>query len=139
MGIVKPRIEVSKKTLTQIEKKVEIAFEKNDMRLYKKANVILGVFQGAKYANIAEQFRICKDTIRLWMNDFYLRQMESFTYKKPVGRNARLNADQIKKLKKIIDEGPEEYGLMTGVWSAVIIKQVIAYEFGVLYSVQYLS
>ena len=137
--MMKPRIEVSKKTLTQISKKVELAFDENDMRLFKKANVVLGVFQGIKYANLAEQFRICKDTIRLWMNDFYLRQMESFIYKKPDGRNVRLNNDQIRNLKKIIDAGPEEYGFITGVWSTIIIKQVIFNEFNVLYSVQYLS
>ena len=139
MGSMRPRISISKKTLNAINKKVCYSLDVGCMRIYKKSQALLMIFDEIKYEIIAAKLRISKDTIRCWLNDFILRGMKCFIYKTSLGRPSKLTKSQKKELKEVITDSPEATGYNSRCWGSLMIQHYIEKHYEVLYSTKYLA
>src|SRR5579863_2638248 len=73
------------------------------------------------------------NSITRWVMAYGKKGIEGLRPKKAPGRRPRLSADQEHRLAKVIENGPEAFGLDTGVWSGPIIRDVIERRFKVMH------
>jgi transposase len=111
-----------------------------DLRLFKRIQAILAVFDGNSYSVIAALLQVSEESIRLWVNAVLLRGVECLKPNKgPVGRPPKLTKTQRKELDKLITEGPTKAGFSGACWRSPMIQTLIFERFGVSYSGHYIS
>jgi len=76
------------------------------------------------------------NSVTRWVMTYKSKGIEGLRPKNGGGRPSRLDADQEHRLSKIIENGPDAFGLDTGVWSGPMIRDVIEKRFKVRYSVE---
>jgi transposase len=74
-------------------------------------------------------------SIKGWIRRVKKEGISGLLDKKYPGARPKLESAQKDKLVQIVEQGPEIYGLDTGVWTGPLIKEVILKEFGVTYHV----
>ena len=84
----------------------------------------------------AEILEVDTNSVTRWVMTYVKKGVEGLRPKKAPGRKPLLNADQEHRLSKIIENGPEAYGLDTGIWSGPIIRDLIERRFKIRYSVE---
>lgn len=84
----------------------------------------------------AEILEVDTNSVTRWVMAYERGGIEALRPKKAPGRRSFLNADQEHRLSKIIENGPEAFGLDTGVWTGPIIRDVIERRFKIKYSVE---
>ena len=129
-------LRISDRTRSEIYRVMTDAQDDNDLALYQRCKAIclideehLQQKQVAKYCGSNTR------TVRSWVKKFMEEGITALVGKPHPGPIPRLNQAQLLSLKDIVRKGPEEYGLETGVWTALMIRGIIKAEFGVLYDV----
>lgn len=87
-------------------------------------------------AAAAEILEVDPNSVTRWVMTYVEKGIEGLRPKKVPGRKPLLNPDQEHRLSKIIENGPEAFGLDTGVWTGPIIRDVIERRFKIKYSVE---
>lgn len=82
---------------------------------------------------IADMLKVNRTTIPLWIKNWNEHGEEGLLEGIRSGRPSALNEKQLESIRDIIESGPVAYGLNTGIWTSVLIRQIIADEFGVNY------
>lgn len=85
---------------------------------------------------VAKILGVDPNSITRWVMAFVDKGIEGLRPKKYPGRKPLLSPDQEHRLSKIIENGPEAFGLDTGVWTGPIIRDVIERRFKIKYSVE---
>lgn len=83
----------------------------------------------AKFCGVTDR------VVRNWFKSFKSQGTEGLIEKVKPGPNPRLSIPQMEILKQIVKNGPEKYGIESGVWTANMIGSVIKKEFAVKYDV----
>ncbi len=113
------------------------AQKEGDERFSRKLRAIILVgkdhYTQAAAAKILE---VDTNSVTRWVMTYVDRGIEALRPKKAPGRKPFLSPDQEHRMSKIIENGPEAFGLDTGVWSGPIIRDVIERRFKVKYSVE---
>lgn len=84
----------------------------------------------------AKIFEVTASCITGWVMKYTQGGIDALRPGKAPGAKARLTDAQKQRLSKMIESGPEECGLDTGVWTGPIVRDLIAQRFGVSYSVE---
>jgi transposase len=124
------RITLSSKLKKDLVRAHDQACIRGDIRVVKRAAALLAVAHGETYQTISETLRVDRESIRLWVNAFLLKKLDSLKYKKSPGRPPKLTKSQRDTLAQFIEDGPEQAG-----FPGAFIQE----KFGVFYSVHYLS
>ena len=103
------------------------------MRVAKRFESILLNNDGYTSSEIAKTLKVSSSQVSLWLKTYEEQGVEGLYEGKRSGRPCRLTDIQKLLLCDIIDSGPVAYGLLTGVWTSPIIRDVIRNEFGVSY------
>jgi transposase len=83
-------------------------------------------------------FGLGEQTVRDYRNHFLWQGIASLVYQRPPGRPSKLTKTQRKELAGWLESGPQAAGYTSGCWSAVMIQDLIARRFGVLYHPHYI-
>ena len=105
----------------------------------KRILAVLAVSDETPYSVIAATLKVSKEAIRLWVNTFLLKGLESLKSKKPSGRPPKLTKTQKNELESLIIEGPTKAGFPGACWRSPMIQALIYERFGVQYNVFYIS
>lgn len=76
------------------------------------------------------------NSVTRWVMAYQRKGIEGLRPKNGGGRPSRLSADQDHRLSKIIQNGPDAFGLDTGVWTGPLVRDVIEKRFKIRYSVE---
>jgi transposase len=83
---------------------------------------------------VGRALEVTPNCITRWVMTYRRAGVEGLRPRQAPGAERRLGDEQRKKLRKIIEAGPEAAGLDTGVWAAPSVAQLIKRRFGVQYS-----
>lgn len=129
-------LQISERSRSDLYSAMTDAKENNDLGLYQKCKAICLIGEEHLPQNKVAHYVDAKPrTVRSWVKKFMKEGIAALVGKPHPGATPRLNQDQLLTLKSIVQKGPEEYGLETGVWTAMLIREVIKGEFDVIYDI----
>lgn len=111
----------------------------NEIKSYRR-NLVKKLFdQGKTYEEISHLTDYSESWIRQ-LHKAYKKDVTLVTQlTKPGGSRCRLSKEDIKKLRAVLDQGSESYGLEGSFWDRKRVKYVIEQEFGVIYDIEHIS
>ena len=116
-----------------LEQECKMARSNDKSDLFVKTSCILRVSEGHLQKQVAVMFGVPLRTLEWWIEQYRTSGVHGMAKGPYPGKRSRQIPDQQKELAKIIEAGPEEAGLETGVWTAAIVKSLIKTRFGVSY------
>jgi transposase len=133
------RIYVSKKEYRELLNRLQLAYVKGQVRLIRRIQSLLYLFDGKTIAEVAELLSLAEQTVRNYLSSFILKRLDSLKYKQPTGRRPKLTKTQRKELYTLVEAGPEAAGYDFGCWTTAIIQDLIYQRYGVSFSVHYMA
>lgn len=118
------------KKLLRLKKEAEIAGE---YRVAKRIHAMILNSDGKTSGEISNILKSPRSCIALWLANYEKYGYESLLEGYREGRPPCLMDKQKISLSDIVDSGPTAYGWMSGVWTAIMIAQVIKNEFAIEY------
>lgn len=118
------------KKLTRLKREAE---QDGEYRVAKRLHATVLNGQGQTSGEIALLLQSPRSRVSEWLANYETHGVTGLLEGHRTGRPCSLNLNQKEILTGIIDSGPVAYGFTSGVWTAVMIAQVIADEFGVAY------
>ena len=106
---------------------------KFDRRL--RAILLVGVDHYTQEA-AAAILEVDPNSITRWVMAYVAKGIDGLRLKKKEGRKPRLTERQMWLLGRWIEQGPEEFGLDTGLWTGPIVRDVIERKFHITFSVE---
>lgn len=128
-----------RQTVKTLNDHLHAAFRLGNLALIKRISALLMLADQHPIATIVERLSVGRSTIYTWLHAFVLDRFASLQLRKPTGRPAKLTPSQKQRLVALIAAGPEAAGYTTGCWHSALIQALLLREFGVLYSVHYVS
>jgi transposase len=89
--------------------------------------------EGYTTGDIGTVLKVNRTTVSPWINNWNSFREEGLLEGYRSGRKRKLDLKDQEKLGDILESGPLAYGLDTGVWTSVLIADVIEEEFNVHY------
>lgn len=131
----------SKPLTEKLRTVLQVAYQANDLRLYRIVQALLWLGEGRGIGEIAPLLNVSQRTVYNWLKAFLsggLSWLQKSRYRGR-GRKAKLSKAQRKALYELIVSGPEQNGFECGVWNTAMINELIWRHFGVSYNPRYLS
>ncbi len=128
-----------RQTVKTLNQHLHAAFRAGNLPLIKRISALLMLADKHPIATIIERLGVGRSTVYAWLHAFVLDRFASLHVRKPSGRPAKLTRSQKQRLCDLIAAGPEASGYLTGCWHSALIQALILREFGVLYTVHYVS
>jgi transposase len=133
------RIQFSTATVKALVEHLQAGFDQADCRVIKRVSVLLAVARQEALETISATFQVGSSTIYDWLHSFIASGMRSLSYQRPPGRPAKLTKTQKSRLREVLLAGSEAAGFVTACWTSRLVQAVIEREFGVRYSVHYVT
>jgi transposase len=111
-----------------------IARKNKNQEVDLKLTALLMVADGMIQSEVSRMLDVPLRTLEWWIQQYRNRGMQGLVKGPYPGKSPKLSGDQLDELAALIETGPEDLGLDTGVWSAPILAQTIKTRFGVSYS-----
>jgi transposase len=132
------RIQPSRATVKDLQKRLQLAYRRDDVRLVRRITVLLDLLVShVPVAVLCERWSLSPACVYAWQKAFLLRGLDSLVYNHGGGRQPKLTPRQKQRLVELIDAGPLVVGCETACWNSVLIRVLIWREFGVLYNRHY--
>lgn len=119
------------KKLLRLRKEAEI---EGEYRVAKRIHATLLSSDGKTSGEISNILKSPRSCVALWLADYEKYGYESLLEGYRKGRPPYLTDKNKIILSDIVDSGPIAYGFSTGVWTAILIAQVIKNEFSIAYT-----
>ena len=131
------KIRFTQATMTVLMEALHRAYAAGNLRAVKRISALLDVAKDEAIKDIAEKYNVARQTVHRWRVEFLLEGPDSLKYEKPSGRRPRLTKTQKRRLKEVVEAGPQAAGFQTACWTSLLIQIMIYREFKVLYSRHY--
>src|SRR5438105_9213123 len=132
------RIQLSRATVNDLHKRLQHAYQRDDVRLVRRLTVLLDLLvQQVPMAVLCERWGLSLSCLYNWQKAVLRPGLDSLVYNHGGGRRPKLAPKQKRRLVELIDAGPLVVGCETACWTSVLIRVLIWREFGVLYNCQY--
>src|SRR5499427_3789479 len=132
------RIQLSRTTVKELHRRLQHAYQRDDVRLVRRITVLLDLLvHQVPVEVLSERWHLSISCLYQWRQAFLLRGMDSLVYHHSGGRRPKLTPRQRKRLVELVEAGPLVVGCETACWTSVLIRVLIWREFGVLYNCQY--
>lgn len=128
------RLLVSNQMKEALLKCLQQAYARGHLRLTKRIHALLFILDGKPVAEVARILDSSKQSVYNYLKAFLLKKLESLKYTHLPGCPRKLTKTQRKKLRKLIDDGPEVAGYDCGCWSTGLIQDLILRGFKVAYT-----
>ena len=113
----------------------ELLKSKEDYKTAVRLISMLPLSKGESSRKAQELLLLSHNQILIWAKRFNEFGIEGLRDKSKPGRKSKIQPEQLVLLKRVVlDASPEEYGYNTAVWTAPMLVEVIAKEFGIRYS-----
>jgi len=133
------RLTLNNRTRQALLERLHQAYQSGNLRLIRRIHCSLYLADGKTVVEVARLLNVGEQTVYDYVQAFLLLGLHSLNYKRPSGRPSRLTKTQRHELGKLIDAGPEKAGYDEGCWTAVLVQDLIAKRFGVVYHPQYVA
>ena len=112
-----------------------LAKKRKDLEARVRLRAVLLVHEGKTLEQVGQILEVARSTVQRWIERYRRRGVTGLLLRGPYrGKKPRLSLDQKRELAMIIREGPENSGLDTGVWTALIIADLLNQRFRITYS-----
>jgi transposase len=111
----------------------------NSFKLYRRRLLQKLFDAGESDTEIAHLTEYSESWIRTLRTKYEKEGINLLELHKPGGSVCRLNAAQLSRLRLILDEGAESYGLEGAFWDRKRVKYVIEQEFSIHYDIEHIS
>ncbi|OGT63493.1 MAG: hypothetical protein A3E85_04555 [Gammaproteobacteria bacterium RIFCSPHIGHO2_12_FULL_45_12] len=106
-------------------------------RVAKRLHAILLNHEGNTSGDISHLLDTPRSCVTQWLINYEQYSYDGLLEGYRSGRPAGLTETQKKELSDIVESGPIAYGFLSGIWTAVMIGQVIQNEFNVEYNARH--
>ena len=127
-------LNIHHKTIKKLERLKKESEKKGDYRMATRIHAILLNAEGYKSGKIAKILKKSLGQVSRWIKSYEKYDLKKLIEKKRPGRPSLLSKRQSNRLSKIIAKGPNAYGYNTGVWTSILITEVIKKEFKIDYN-----
>lgn len=132
-------LNLSRKISKELQDKLEKARQIGNVNRYQKINAIFAFAAGYEVSAIADILSVGVSTVYEWIKAFLSKGVKGLQEKFSPGRPPKLTKTQRKRLAKLIEDGPESCGFISSCWRSPMLQELILKEFGVFFSVNYIS
>lgn len=109
--------------------------ESGDLRYAKRLRgILLAGQEKLTLQSVAKVLGVTPQCVRLWVKAFRLFGIAGLRTHKAPGAKRRLSDNQLRRLRRMIIDGPEVCGFDTGVWDGALVRELILKRFRVSYS-----
>jgi len=122
------------KKLLSMKKEAE---QDGQYRVAKRIHATILNHEGNTSGEIARTLKSPRSCVFEWLSNYLKYGEESFLEGYRSGRPCQLSNKQKQTLSDIVESGPVSYGYLSGVWTAVMIREVIHNEFNVEYEARH--
>lgn len=119
--------------------RLEVVRKKGDLKESNRICAILALANGATVEEAGSLLSVTAGAIYKWIRKYLTDGINGIFNRKSPGRPAKLTKSQIKKLSKMIEDGPEKCGFESACWRTPMIQELVLSKFGIFYSAHYLS
>lgn len=126
-------IKLHAKTRTKLTGLKNEAERAGEYRVAKRIHAVLLSDQKNTRTTISTLLNAPRSCVNKWLTDYESHGYESLLKGQRSGRPGELLQEQLFELGEIIDKGPLNYGYTSAIWSSLMIRDIIAAEFGVTY------
>lgn len=109
------------------------ADEDRQYRVARRIHAVLLNADGKTSGQVASLLNAPRSKVSQWLQFYDEYGLEGLLEGQRSGRPSLLDAKQKQTLDDIVESGPRAYGFLSGVWTAIMIQNVIEEEFGVAY------
>jgi transposase len=102
-------------------------------RVAKRIHAVLLNNDKKTSGEISNLLKIPRSSVTLWLSNYENYGYDSLLEGHRTGRPGYLTDKQKTELSDIVDSGPIAYGYMSGIWTSIMIAQIIKNEFSVSY------
>ena len=118
------------KKLLRTKKEAEI---EGQYRVARRIHAIILNYDKKTSGEISSILKTPRSSVTLWLSNYEKHGYDSLLEGHRTGRPASLTNKQKIELADIVDSGPIAYGYMSGIWTSIMIAQIIENEFSVNY------
>ena len=126
-------------TVKTLNQHLQAAFRIGNLPLIKHVSALLMLADQVPIPTIAQRLSVGRSTIYAWLTAFLHNRFASLQHRKAPGRPSKLSPAQKQRLCDLVAAGPEAAGFSTGCWHSALLQALIWREFGVMYTVHYVS
>ncbi len=120
------RIQLSRATVNDLHKRLQHAYQRDDVRLVRRITVLLDLLvEQVPMAVLCARWGLSLSCLYTWQKALLLRGMDSLVYRHGGGRRPKLTLRQKKRLVELIEAGPLVVGFETACWNSVLIRVLI--------------
>ena len=131
------RIQLSRATVKELHRRLQHAYQRNDVRLVRRTTVWLDLLvHHVPVEVLSARWGLSPSCLYHWRQAFLLRGRDSVVSHHSGGRRPKLTPRQKKRLVELLEAGPQVVGCDTACWTSVLIRVLIWRECGVLYNCQ---
>jgi len=106
-------------------------------RVAKRIHAILLNNNGKTSGEISNLLGSPRSCVTKWISNYEQYGYDSLLEGYRSGRPAGLTVEQKKELSDIVESGPIAYGFLSGIWTSIMIRAVIANEFNLEYDARH--
>lgn len=120
-------ISFSKPILKKLHQELQIAYQLNNIELYRTIQALIWYGEEKATTEIAEFLPVTSRTIYNWVKSFIGKSFSWLDQKRYLGRGrkSKLTKAQKKELDERIVSGPEANGFECGIWNTALIAELI--------------
>ena len=130
---------LTNKTRQDLEKMLADSNKRGDLREVNRCKAVLSVLAMCDSETVSRILRVCRESIRIWLNKFILKGVEGLKSAKPTGRPSKLTKKEKTELKRLISRGTKYAGFPGACRRSPMVREMILQRFGVPYSAAYIA
>ena len=104
-----------------------------EVRVANRINAVILNAEGKTSGEISTTLKASRSKVSKWLKSYEDSGFEGILEGHRSGRPRLLSEQQEQQLSDIIESGPVSYGYLSGVWTSIMIRDVITDEFAVPY------
>lgn len=139
-------IRFGKEKLKKLNDVVKHCYKTSNLRLLRATQALIYIGDPQydfSFEKIAGMLSVSRKTVYNWLTKFMysgLKWLKNDPFHFATrGRKPYLNKKQKNELYKMVKDGPEKNGFMSGLWTCAMIGHLIFLEFGITYNSHYLA
>lgn len=133
------RIGIDSETVKALQAKLRQAYRAGEVGLVKRVRALLRISQHEPADVISRELDCSVTSLYDWLKKLVYEGVERLEVRWRGGGHSKLSKTQKSRLRTVLKAGPLAAGFSSACWNAAMIQELIQREFGVLYTVHYVS
>jgi transposase len=133
------RIGIDGETVKALRAKLRQAYRAGDVGLVRRVTALLRISQQESAEVISQELDCSVSSVYDWFKKLVYEGVDRLEVRWRGGRHSKLTKTQKGRLRTLLKAGPLAAGFTSACWNAAMIQELIRREFGVLYTVHYVS